>query len=126
MALCHTADCGANASSSGTIFCVPVQAAAEEHLSGLAEWQAPSAGMFLWLRLLGVRDADDVLGELKAASVVVVPGGTPARASPSFASDATSSRRVGRSFGNGVGPSWAHCSLHSKQMVAQPCATMQP
>ena len=50
------------------------QAAAEAHLPGLAEWQAPSAGMFLWLRLLRVRDADEVLDELKAASVVVVPG----------------------------------------------------
>ncbi len=53
---------------------MPEQAAAEENLAGLAEWQAPAAGMFLWLRLLRVRDADDILEQLKAASVVVVPG----------------------------------------------------
>ena len=26
-----------------------------QHLVGLAEWSAPSAGMFLWLRLLTVQ-----------------------------------------------------------------------
>ncbi len=48
---------------------------AEEHLAGLAEWNAPSAGMFLWIRLLaGVTDADQIFELLKDARVVVVPG----------------------------------------------------
>ena len=56
------------------MLCAPEQAAAVEHLTGLAEWQAPAAGMFLWLRLLGVRDADDILDALRDAGVVIVPG----------------------------------------------------
>lgn len=49
--------------------------AAEEHLAGLAEWLPPSAGMFMWVKLLaGVADADQVLDQLKAVKVVVVPG----------------------------------------------------
>ena len=51
-----------------------IQAAAEEHLSGLAEWTRPAAGMFLWLRLLTVADADEILEKLKDVGVVVVPG----------------------------------------------------
>lgn len=51
-----------------------IQAAAEEHLSGLAAWTRPAAGMFLWLRLLTVADADEILEKLKEMGVVVVPG----------------------------------------------------
>lgn len=51
-----------------------VQAAAERYLTGLAEWTRPAAGMFLWLKLLVVSDADEVLDKLKDAGVVVVPG----------------------------------------------------
>ena len=51
-----------------------IQAAAEQHLSGLAEWTRPAAGMFLWLKLLVVPDADEILDKLKDAGVVVVPG----------------------------------------------------
>lgn len=51
-----------------------VQAAAEGCLGGLAEWTPPAAGMFLWLRLLTVQDADEILDKLKGAGVVVVPG----------------------------------------------------
>ena len=51
------------------------RARADKHLTGLAEWNAPSAGMFLWLRLLaGVTDADQIFELLKDARVVVVPG----------------------------------------------------
>ena len=51
----------------------------EKHLAGLAEWNAPSAGMFLWIRLLaGVTDADQIFELLKDARVVVVPGACPA------------------------------------------------
>jgi kynurenine/2-aminoadipate aminotransferase len=51
-----------------------IQAAAERHLVGLAEWQAPAAGMFLWLRLLGIPDARSILDALKDSGVVLVPG----------------------------------------------------
>ena len=48
---------------------------ADKHLTGLAEWNAPSAGMFLWIKLLaGVTDADQIFELLKDARVVVVPG----------------------------------------------------
>lgn len=55
-----------------------IQAAAEQHLAGLAEWTQPAAGMFLWLKLLVVSDADEILDKLKDAGVVVVPGITAA------------------------------------------------
>jgi hypothetical protein len=49
--------------------------AAVEHLTGLAEWTAPVAGMFAWFKLGGgIRDADEVLEHLKEEKVVVVPG----------------------------------------------------
>jgi kynurenine/2-aminoadipate aminotransferase len=51
-----------------------MQAAAKEHLAGLAKWQPPSAGMFLWLRILGVPDAGAILGTLRDAGVILVPG----------------------------------------------------
>lgn len=52
-----------------------VLAAAEKHLTGLAEWTTPSAGMFMWMKLLaGITDADEILDELKENKVVVVPG----------------------------------------------------
>lgn len=54
-----------------------VQAAAERHLAGLAEWQPPAAGMFLWLRLLGIPDARSILDALKDSGVVLVPGADP-------------------------------------------------
>lgn len=51
-----------------------VQEAAEKQLSKYAEWTAPRAGMFLWLKLTQVDDSMDIFEELKAAKVVVVPG----------------------------------------------------
>lgn len=51
-----------------------IQQAAEKHLTGLAEWQAPRAGMFLWLKLLGVKDSWVVFEKMKEVKVVVVPG----------------------------------------------------
>ena len=48
---------------------------AENHLTGLAEWQKPKAGMFAWMKLCGgIRDADQILDKLKEEKVVVVPG----------------------------------------------------
>jgi kynurenine/2-aminoadipate aminotransferase len=49
-------------------------AAAAEHLRGLAAWRAPLAGMFLWVRLLGVEDAGEVWEDLVREGVEVLPG----------------------------------------------------
>eukprot|EP00887_Chlorella_sp_A99_P007988 scaffold12.g7988.t1 len=49
-------------------------AAARRELGGLAKWAAPTAGMFLWVRLLDVEDAGAVWQELCDAGVVVMPG----------------------------------------------------
>ena len=52
-----------------------VHLSTEEHLTGLAEWTMPSAGMFMWIKLLaGISDSDEILEELKENKVVVVPG----------------------------------------------------
>ncbi|EFN56794.1 hypothetical protein CHLNCDRAFT_144288 [Chlorella variabilis] len=63
-----------------------LHAAARRHLEGLAEWREPRAGMFMWLRLLGVEDASDIQEELREARVVVVPGRAchPRASDPSF------------------------------------------
>lgn len=34
---------------------------AERHLTGLASWEVPSAGMFLWIKVHGVRDVYEML-----------------------------------------------------------------
>mmetsp|Transcript_20822 Transcript_20822/g.58684 ORF Transcript_20822/g.58684 Transcript_20822/m.58684 type:complete len:475 (-) Transcript_20822:135-1559(-) len=62
-------------------------ASAERHLTGLAQWHAPSAGMFLWLRLLGVEDSSRLVKEEAVREkVILVPGGAfAAHASPSAA-----------------------------------------
>lgn len=51
-----------------------ITAAAEKHLTGLAEWSPITAGMFMWLKLLGFEDASQILPVLQEAKVVVVPG----------------------------------------------------
>lgn len=49
--------------------------AAEKHLRGLAEWSAPSAGMFIWFKLNGVTDTENLIKEKAVkAKVVMVPG----------------------------------------------------
>lgn len=49
--------------------------AASRHLTGLADWTPPSAGMFCWLKL---RDVDDtrrlIEEEARKAKVLLVPG----------------------------------------------------
>eukprot|EP00042_Codosiga_hollandica_P020633 m.67510 g.67510 ORF g.67510 m.67510 type:complete len:538 (+) comp49974_c0_seq2:8-1621(+) len=49
--------------------------AVETNLSGLAEWNHPQAGMFLWLKLLGITDSSELIAQhaLKE-KVVLVPG----------------------------------------------------
>jgi len=54
--------------------CAVALTAAAEHLSGLARWEAPRGGMFLWLELLGVRSSADLLDEMTRERVCVVPG----------------------------------------------------
>uniref|UniRef100_A0A7S1JB35 Aminotransferase class I/classII large domain-containing protein n=1 Tax=Eutreptiella gymnastica TaxID=73025 RepID=A0A7S1JB35_9EUGL len=47
----------------------------DKHLTGLAEWHAPSAGMFVWFRLIGIEDSSKLITE-KAMNqkVLLVPG----------------------------------------------------
>ena len=48
---------------------------AEKHLTGLAEWNTPGAGMFVWIKLLGVRDSHQLIQEKAIANkVLLVPG----------------------------------------------------
>mmetsp|Transcript_1187 Transcript_1187/g.3548 ORF Transcript_1187/g.3548 Transcript_1187/m.3548 type:complete len:556 (-) Transcript_1187:3167-4834(-) len=49
--------------------------AASQELAGLAEWHAPRAGMFLWIKLLQPpRDESALVAALRDHKVVVVPG----------------------------------------------------
>lgn len=45
-----------------------------QELAGLAEAESPQAGMFLWLRILGVEDSRSLRDLFKMEKVVVVPG----------------------------------------------------
>jgi len=49
--------------------------ACEKYLVGLAEWEVPTAGMFLWLKLIGVADTTELI-KVKAVKelVLMVPG----------------------------------------------------
>lgn len=49
--------------------------AADTHLQGLAEWNVPTAGMFLWIKLIGVHDTYDLISNRAVESkVLFVPG----------------------------------------------------
>jgi len=49
--------------------------AADTHLTGLAEWTKPEAGMFSWIKLYGVDDSFQLIGEkAKEEKVLLVPG----------------------------------------------------
>ncbi|GAB1293177.1 Kynurenine/alpha-aminoadipate aminotransferase, mitochondrial [Apodemus speciosus] len=52
-----------------------VLAAADKWLSGLAEWHAPKAGMFLWIKVKGISDTKELI-EKRALEreVLLVPG----------------------------------------------------
>ncbi|WIA37188.1 hypothetical protein OEZ86_014142 [Tetradesmus obliquus] len=51
------------------------QAAAAQHLSGLAEWQAAEAGMFMWLRMTAPgADSSKLIEASSAEGVMIVPG----------------------------------------------------
>ncbi|KAJ3021667.1 hypothetical protein HKX48_008046 [Thoreauomyces humboldtii] len=49
--------------------------AAEKRLAGVAEWVVPDAGMFVWLKLLGIKDSSNLI-KTKAVEkkVLLVPG----------------------------------------------------
>lgn len=48
---------------------------AEKYLSGKAEWTTPTAGMFVWFKLLGVDDSSELVkNKAKDAKVLLVPG----------------------------------------------------
>jgi hypothetical protein len=49
--------------------------ACDKHLTGLAEWNRPSAGMFVWFKLLGIDDSKSLIEEKAVdAKVLLVPG----------------------------------------------------
>jgi len=48
---------------------------AEKYLNGLAEWNTPSAGMFIWLKLLGINDSETLIKKKAIEKkVLMVPG----------------------------------------------------
>ncbi|ESO02291.1 hypothetical protein HELRODRAFT_65967, partial [Helobdella robusta] len=47
---------------------------AKTRLKGLAEWHEPVAGMFLWMRLLGMNDTKKIEQKAKEKKVLFVPG----------------------------------------------------
>ncbi|KAJ3106994.1 hypothetical protein HK100_003655 [Physocladia obscura] len=50
-------------------------ASAERHLKGLAEWVAPTAGMFVWIKLLGINDSASLIKQKAVEKkVLLVPG----------------------------------------------------
>ena len=50
-------------------------AAADRHLTGLAEWSVPAAGMFAWIKLLGIEDSEALIMERALEEkVLMVPG----------------------------------------------------
>eukprot|EP00057_Strongylocentrotus_purpuratus_P035058 XP_797560.3 PREDICTED: kynurenine/alpha-aminoadipate aminotransferase, mitochondrial [Strongylocentrotus purpuratus] len=50
--------------------------AAEDHLTGVATWSVPRAGLFLWMKLLTVRDAEEfLLDQVLKNDVLLTPGG---------------------------------------------------
>lgn len=50
-------------------------ASASKHLTGLATWTSPRAGMFVWMKLSGIRDSWPLIKEKAVAKkVLLVPG----------------------------------------------------
>mmetsp|Transcript_18619 Transcript_18619/g.30201 ORF Transcript_18619/g.30201 Transcript_18619/m.30201 type:complete len:423 (-) Transcript_18619:68-1336(-) len=46
----------------------------EQHLTGLARWDVPQDGMFMWLEILGLDDAGQLAEPLVERGVAMVPG----------------------------------------------------
>ena len=51
--------------------CAAFLRSADAHLTGLAEWTAPTCGMFVWLRLHGVDDSHALITEHAVAAKVL-------------------------------------------------------
>ncbi|XP_045687772.1 kynurenine/alpha-aminoadipate aminotransferase, mitochondrial [Phyllostomus hastatus] len=52
-----------------------ILAAADKWLSGLAEWYVPTAGMFLWIKIKGLKDAKKLIEEKAIKKeILMVPG----------------------------------------------------
>ncbi|KAI4573287.1 hypothetical protein MJT46_004527 [Ovis ammon polii x Ovis aries] len=50
-------------------------AAADKWLSGLAEWQVPNAGMFLWVKIKGIHDVRKLIEEKAVKNeILMLPG----------------------------------------------------
>jgi kynurenine/2-aminoadipate aminotransferase len=50
--------------------------AAKKHLDGLAEWEVPKGGMFLWIKVLGVKDTYKMVMEQgMKVGITLLPGG---------------------------------------------------
>ncbi|KAJ3201060.1 hypothetical protein HDU82_008395 [Entophlyctis luteolus] len=48
---------------------------AQKHLKGLAEWVQPNAGMFVWIKLLGIADSSSLIKQKAVEKkVLLVPG----------------------------------------------------
>ena len=56
----------------GTHPLVPLPSPSVQHLAGYAEWSLPQAGMFLWLRLLTVRGAEEARAQGAACATTPV------------------------------------------------------
>lgn len=47
----------------------------KKHLTGLAEWNVPTAGMFVWIKLAGVQDSKALIEEkAREKKVLLMPG----------------------------------------------------
>ncbi|XP_076463016.1 kynurenine/alpha-aminoadipate aminotransferase, mitochondrial-like [Babylonia areolata] len=51
-----------------------VLSCAKKHLTGLAEWDPPGGGLFVWMKVLGVSDSEIVIDRLLKEHVVMVGG----------------------------------------------------
>ncbi|MDC0525885.1 aminotransferase class I/II-fold pyridoxal phosphate-dependent enzyme [bacterium] len=54
--------------------CLAMVAAAETHLSGLAKWSVPNAGMFFWLELSREYDMARLAEGMRTYMIAVIPG----------------------------------------------------
>ncbi|XP_069126969.1 kynurenine/alpha-aminoadipate aminotransferase, mitochondrial-like [Argopecten irradians] len=46
----------------------------DKHLTGLAEWTKPTGGMFIWIKILGIKDSSDVVAKVYQKGVVFITG----------------------------------------------------
>jgi len=56
--------------------CLMMLKAAQKHLSGLAEWNTPSGGMFLWIKVFGVEDTRMMIEKRALEKMVMLTPGS--------------------------------------------------